>query len=163
MREKLRFHDGEPVLASDVVASIRRIGAREGFSRALMAATDELSAADDRRIVFRLKRPFPHLPQALGGCTVSMPAIMPARLAATDPFKAITEMVGSGPFRFVPAEFNAGNRAVYERFQEYVPRDGGKASFLAGAKTVHFDRWNGPRYPMGRLLRRAPHRRDRLG
>jgi peptide/nickel transport system substrate-binding protein len=25
LREKLRFHDGEPVLASDVVASIRRI------------------------------------------------------------------------------------------------------------------------------------------
>jgi peptide/nickel transport system substrate-binding protein len=145
LREKLLFHDGEPVLASDAVASIRRIGAREGFGRALMAATDELSAPDDRRIVFRLKRPFPHLPQALGGCTGSVPAIMPARLAATDPFKAITEMVGSGPFRFVPGEFNAGNRSVYERFPDYVPRDGGKASFLAGAKIVHFERveWTG--------------------
>jgi peptide/nickel transport system substrate-binding protein len=157
LREKLRFHDGEPVLASDVVASIRRIGAREGFSRALMAATDELSAADDRRIVFRLKKPFPHLPQALGGCTVSMPAIMPARLAATDPFKAITEMVGSGPFRFVPAEFNAGNRAVYERFQDYVPRDGGKASFLAGAKTVHFDRVEWTAIPDGAVSSAALH------
>ena len=74
-----------------------------------------------------------------------MPAIMPARLAATDPFKAVGEMVGSGPFRFVASEFIAGNRSVYERFQDYVPRDGGKASFLAGAKTVHFDRveWTG--------------------
>jgi peptide/nickel transport system substrate-binding protein len=74
-----------------------------------------------------------------------VPAIMPARLAATDPFKAVTEMVGSGPFRFVPGEFNAGSRAVYERFQDYIPRDGGKPSFLAGAKIVHFDRveWTG--------------------
>jgi peptide/nickel transport system substrate-binding protein len=140
LRDKLRFHDGEPVLARDVVASIKRFCARDAFGQALMAATDEVSAPDDRRIVFRLKRPFPHLSQALGGCTGDVPCIMPERLAATDPFKAITEMVGSGPFRFVPGEFNAGTRSVYERFQDYVPRDGGKASFLAGAKIVHFDR-----------------------
>ena len=145
LRDKLRFHDGSPVLARDVVASIKRFCARDTFGQALMAATDEISAPDDRRIVFRLKKPFPHLPQALGGCTGDVPCIMPERLAATDPFKPVTEMVGSGPFRFVAAEFNAGHRAVYERFQDYVPRDDKKASFLAGAKTAHFERleWTG--------------------
>jgi peptide/nickel transport system substrate-binding protein len=145
LRDKLHFHDGVPVLARDAVASIKRFCAREGFGRALMAATDELSAPDDRGIVFRLKKPFPHLARALGGATGSMPCIMPERLAATDPFKAVTEMVGSGPFRFSAGEFVAGNRSVYERFQDYVPRDGGKSSFLAGAKTVRYDRveWTG--------------------
>ena len=43
LREGLRFHDGEPVLARDAVASILRFGARDSFGKTLMAATDELS------------------------------------------------------------------------------------------------------------------------
>jgi peptide/nickel transport system substrate-binding protein len=140
LRDKLRFHDGEPVLAKDVVASIKRFGARASFGQFLMDATEDVSAADDKRIVFRLKRPFPHLALALGGTTTEMPCIMPERLANTDPFKAVSEMVGSGPFRFVASEFNAGHRTAYERFSDYVPRDGGKPSYLAGPKVVHFER-----------------------
>lgn len=140
LRENLRFHDGEPVLARDVATSIQRFCARDGFGQGLLAATNELSALDDRRIEFRLKKPFPHLAQALAGSTAAVPCIMPARLAATDPFKAVTEMVGSGPYRFLPNEHNAGSRSAYERFQGYAPRDGAKASFLAGAKIAHFDR-----------------------
>ena len=59
LRDGLRFHDGEPVLARDAVASIRRFAARDSFGETLMAATDELSAPDDRTIRFRLKHPFP--------------------------------------------------------------------------------------------------------
>src|ERR1051325_8556176 len=55
VREGLRFHDKEPVLAKDVVASIRRFAPRVIFTSALMAATDELSAPDDRTVRFRLK------------------------------------------------------------------------------------------------------------
>ena len=40
-----------------------------------------------------------------------MPAMMPERLANTDPFTQITEMVGSGPFRFVANERVAGSPA----------------------------------------------------
>jgi len=62
LRDGLRFHDREPVLARDVVASIRRFAPRIAFADALMAVTEELSAPDDRTVRFRLKRPFPHLP-----------------------------------------------------------------------------------------------------
>ena len=47
LRGGLRFHDGEPVLASDAVASLRRWARRDPFGKTLMAATDELSAPDD--------------------------------------------------------------------------------------------------------------------
>ena len=83
-----------PAIASP---RIRRWGARDGFGQALLAATDEISAPDDRTIVFRLKQPFPLLPDALAKTPPSMCPIMPERLAATDPYKQVTEMVGSGP------------------------------------------------------------------
>jgi peptide/nickel transport system substrate-binding protein len=140
LREGLRFHDNEPVLARDVVASIRRFAPRVIFANALMNATDELSAPDDRTVRFRLKRPFPHLPEALAGPGGNVPAIMPERLAAESPFKPVAEVVGSGPYRFLKDEHVSGARAVFERFAEYQPRTGGTVGFTAGPKVAHFER-----------------------
>jgi len=140
LRDGLVFHDGTKVLARDCVASIRRWSARDLFGQTLMQRTDELSAPDDRTIVFRLKKPFVVLPDALGKFGVNICAIMPERLASTDPFKQITEVIGSGPFRFKPDEHVAGSLYVYERFNEYKPREDGQPSFISGPKVVHFDR-----------------------
>ena len=149
LREGLRFHDDTPVLARDAVASIRRFAARDSFGQALMTATGELSAPDDRTLVFRLTKPFPHLPLVLGGSTPTMPCIMPERLARTDPFTQVTEMVGSGPYRFLKPEYNAGERTAYERFAGYVPRGEGTPRYTAGPKVTHFDRveWHSPSDP----------------
>ena len=140
LRDGLRFHDKEPVLARDVVTSIRRFAERISFVSALMAATEVLSAPDDRTVRFRLKRPFPHLPEALAGPGGIVPAIMPERLAATSPFKPVAEIVGSGPYRFLPEEHISGARAAYERFPLYQPRGTGSVGFTAGPKVAHFDR-----------------------
>ena len=140
LREGLRFHDTEPVLANDVVASIHRFAPRIPFVSALMAATDELSAGDDRTVRFRLKRPFPHLPMALAGPGGTMPAIMPERLASTSSFQPVGEIVGSGPFRFLKDEHLSGARAAFARFDQYRPREGGAPGFTSGPKVAHFDR-----------------------
>jgi peptide/nickel transport system substrate-binding protein len=140
LRDHLRFHDGEKVHSRDVVASIRRFGARDGLGRSLMAATDELSPPDDQRITFRLKKPFPQLAQALAGGTTNVAFIMPERLARMDPYKPITEMVGSGPYHFLASEHVAVARSMYERFNLYVPCAGQRPRFLAGPKIAHFDR-----------------------
>jgi peptide/nickel transport system substrate-binding protein len=112
LRDGLHFHDGEKVLARDCVASLRRWGKRDNCGRMLMAATAELSAPDDRSIVFRLRTPFPQLPEALGQATNNSAAIMPERLAMTDPFKQVTELVGSGPFRFKADERISGAKYI---------------------------------------------------
>jgi len=140
LRDGLRWHDGEPVLARDCAASIRRWAKRDPLGEALMAATDELSAPDDRTIRFRLKRPFALLPDALGKAPSPMPAMMPQRLAETDPFKPVTEIIGSGPFRFLPDERVAGAHNAFARFDAYQPRQGGAPTWTAGPKIVHFDR-----------------------
>ncbi len=145
LRDGLRFHDGEPVLARDCVASLNCWAKRDAFGGALMARTDELSADGDKTIVFRLKTPFPLLPSALGKTQPYMPAIMPERLAKTDPFKQVTEMVGSGPFRFKADERVPGAKVVYERFAGYVPRPGGQGlggqtDWTSGPKVANVDR-----------------------
>ena len=140
LRPGLLFHDDTPVLARDCVASIRRWAKRDPFGATLMDATAELSAADDRTIRFHLKQPFPLLPLALGKAGVPMCAMMPERLANTDPFTAVTEMVGSGPFRYVANERVPGSLNVYAKFDGYVPRPDGPAAWTAGPKAVHFDR-----------------------
>jgi peptide/nickel transport system substrate-binding protein len=140
LREGLLWHDGEKVLARDCVASIRRWAPRDGIGALLMARTDELAAIDDRTIQFRLKKPFRMLPYALGKTSTPMCAMMPERLASTDPFKAVSEMVGSGPFRFKADEWISGSLAVYTRFDRYQPRQEISAGWTAGGKVVHFER-----------------------
>jgi peptide/nickel transport system substrate-binding protein len=139
LRDGLKFHDNTPVLARDVVASLRRWAVKDAFGQALMDATDELSAPTDKLVQFRLKRVFPLLPQALAKPTNLMAVVMPERLANTPAGALLNEMVGSGPFRFLPAERVSGARNVYAKFEGYVPREG-PPSFCAGPRIANFER-----------------------
>ena len=138
LREGLRFHDGSPVLARDCVASLNRWMKRDPIGQTIAERLDELSAADDRTLVWRLKKPFSALPYALAK-TQPSPIIMPERLANTDAFKQIPEVVGSGPFRYAPDEYVSGHRAVFVRNDKYNPRNE-PASFCAGGLRAMVDR-----------------------
>ena len=140
LREGLFWHDGEKVLARDCVASIARWSVRDGVGSLLKARTEEMKVLDDRSFEIRLKRPFSLLPYALGKISTPMCAMMPERLAKTDPFKAVSEMTGSGPFRFKADEWISGARAVYTKNERYVPRQDTSKGWTAGGKIVHFER-----------------------
>ena len=120
--------------------SLRRWMKRSPIGQKLETFTEELAALDDRRLRFRLKRPFPLLLHALGQISSSPPFIMPERVARTDPFQQIRETVGSGPFRFRSDEYNSGSLAAYERHRDYSPTPNGRPSLTAGPKLAHFDR-----------------------
>lgn len=139
LRDGLLFHDHERVRAVDAVASLRRWMKRNPYGQTLEPVIDELSALDDNRLRFRLKKPFPLLFNALAAIATAA-VIMPERIAATDPFKQITDPTGSGPFRFKKDEFNSGSLVVYERNPTYQPRPDGVVSLTAGPKRVFFDR-----------------------
>jgi peptide/nickel transport system substrate-binding protein len=139
LREGLRFHDGEPVLGKDVVASIKRWSKRDIYAAALVAVLDDLVAPSDRVVEFHLSKPFPLLPNLLGKPASNLAAIMPERLALTDPTKQVSEIIGSGPFKFIASERNPGALNVYEKFTGYVPRSG-VPSYTSGPKIANFDR-----------------------
>jgi len=138
LREGLEWHDGAPVTAADCVASLRRWGARDGLGQLLMAATASLEADGPRDFALTLARPFGFVIEALGKPGTIVPFMMPARMAATDPQRPITEFIGSGPFTFNRAEWRQGERAVFRRFARYNPRPE-PADGLAGGKVVHFE------------------------
>ncbi|GAC1339543.1 MAG: ABC transporter substrate-binding protein [Acetobacteraceae bacterium] len=139
LREGLRFHDGTPVLARDCVASLQRWMKRDSLGGSIAGVLDALEAADDRTLVFRLKRPFPPLLTALAKTQPSPAMIMPERIAQTDPFKQIPAVIGSGPFRFLADDYVAGSRAMFAKFDGYRPREDAPSS-VAGAKRALVDR-----------------------
>jgi peptide/nickel transport system substrate-binding protein len=139
LRPGLKFHDGTPVLAKDVVASLIRWCARDTMGLMLKALNQELTAVDDRTVKWVLKKPYPKMLIALGKNSTPMAFIMPERIAKTDPFKQIDEYIGSGPMKFVRSDWVPGAKAVFEKFADYVPRQE-KASWLAGGKKMLVDR-----------------------
>jgi peptide/nickel transport system substrate-binding protein len=139
LRPGLKFHDGEKVLARDVVASLNRWGARDLMGKMIKAIEQELTAADDRTFKWVLKKPYPKMLFALGKNNAPVAFVMPQRIAESDPFKQISEYVGSGPMRFVRGEWVPGARSVFEKFADYVPRQE-PGAWLAGGKRMMVDR-----------------------
>jgi peptide/nickel transport system substrate-binding protein len=136
LRDGLLFHDGAPVRARDVIASIHRWAQRDTFGQLLAAQTAEMAGLDDRRLRIRLTAPFPLMLYALGAQNCF---IMPERMAVTPASEPIKEFVGSGPFVFRTDEWESGVRSVYQRFDKYIARSE-PPDFLAGGKVVNFDR-----------------------
>ena len=138
LRPGLKWHDGEPVLARDVVASLTRWAVRDTMGQMIAAIQNELTAVDDRTFRWVLKKPYPRLLFALAKNTTAA-SMMPERMAKTDPFKQISEYVGSGPMKFVRGEWVPGAHVAFERFADYLPRPEPR-SWLAGGKVMLVDR-----------------------
>jgi peptide/nickel transport system substrate-binding protein len=139
LRDGLKFHNGEPVRAQDCAPSLARWAARETIGQTVWQYVDACTAADDKTIVIKLKRPIGIFIDAIARGGASVAFMMPEHIAATDPFKQIQEHIGSGPFKFLPKEFIPGAAVAYERFAEYVPRQEPPV-WSSGSKVAHFDR-----------------------
>lgn len=139
LREGLKFHDGQPVTTRDVIASLRRWMARDVVGSHLGARVAGLEAVDDRTFVMRLSRPHGFVTQALGSAVGQIPAIMREEDAQIDPSRQVSTTIGSGPFRFNRERWLSGQRVVYDRNPDYVPRSE-PADGLAGGRVVKVDR-----------------------
>jgi peptide/nickel transport system substrate-binding protein len=139
LRAGMLFHDGQPVRSRDVVASLKRWMAKDASGGRLAAQIAAYDIESDIVFSLRLKAPYPWVEYTLGAVGAILPQIMRERDAQTDPNKAVTDIIGSGPFRFVASEWVPGSLVVYEKNPDYIPRseppDG-----LAGARIVEIDR-----------------------
>src|SRR3546814_21870 len=64
---------------------------------------------------------------------------MPKRLAETDAYTQVPEIIGSGPFKFEKDQWVPGSKVVYTKFADYVPREE-PVSAAAGGKVAKVDR-----------------------
>jgi peptide/nickel transport system substrate-binding protein len=139
LRDGLKFHNGEPVRAQDCAPSLIRWARREAIGQTIWRYVDECVAQDDRTIRIKLKRPIAVFMEAIARGGASVAFMMPEHVAKTDPFKQISDYTGSGPYRFLPDEYNSGAQVAYARFDGYVPRQE-PAEWMTGGKVAHFER-----------------------
>jgi len=139
LRDGLKWHDGAPVTAEDCVASLKRWGKIDGMGQKLMEFTAGIEATDPKTITLKLKEPYGLVLESIGKPSSIVPFMMPKRLAETPTDKPLPELIGSGPFKFVPAEFQPGVKAVFEKNKDYVPRKE-PPSWTSGGKVVKVDR-----------------------
>jgi peptide/nickel transport system substrate-binding protein len=139
LRDGLKFHDGQKVRGADAAASLKRWGQRnDSYGQPLLAAAKTIEPVDDTHFHIVLKHRFPLL-EALGTMTSPTPFILPERLAKTDPYTQLKEVDGSGPFKFVPGEWQPGHKVVFERNPDYRPR-AEPPDNTAGGKVAKVDR-----------------------
>ena len=139
LRGGLMFHDGQPVTSADVLASIKRWGAKDAMGQKMMSFVAEMTETGANSFRFTLNEPTGLIIQALGKPSSNVPFIMPARVAATPPGEQISEYVGSGPYVFLEDEWKPGDKAEFAKFEDYKPRDE-PGDGLAGGKVVHVDK-----------------------
>jgi peptide/nickel transport system substrate-binding protein len=139
LRDGLAFHDGAAVTSDDAIASIKRWASRDTFGSIMARSVDAYEAVDAKTFKIKLKSPFGVMIDALGKPSSNVPFIMPKRIADTPGSEQIKETIGSGPYKFAPAEFKPGERIVYLKNDKYKPRSE-PASGTAGGKVVNIDR-----------------------
>jgi peptide/nickel transport system substrate-binding protein len=138
LRKGQKWHDGKPVLASDCVASLKRWAQRNAMGQHMIAAMEGFEIVDDLTFRIKLKEPYGLVLDALAGAEA--PAfMMPARIADQPIDKQITDPTGSGPFIMKRDEWQPGNKAVYVRNPDYIPRSE-PPDYLSGGKVAKVDR-----------------------
>lgn len=136
LRPGLVWDNGQKVTTADVLASIPRAAKQDPLMQVMMKRVAALEAVDASTFRIRLAKPFPYVEAALAANGAFI--LRAEDIAAAGP-GVLSTTTGSGPFRFVRSEYNAGARIVYERNPNYVPRDE-PADGLAGGKRVFVDR-----------------------
>ncbi len=139
LRPGLKFTDGSPVKAADAVASLKRWAARDTNGRKMVELGMDVAATDDRTFTLRLREKWGLVLDSLAKIAGSALFVMREKDANTPVTSAVPEIVGSGPFKFVRADYVPASTLAYEKNPDYVPRTE-PASYYAGGKRALVDR-----------------------
>src|SRR6185369_13084404 len=122
LRDGLKWTDGTAVTTADVIPSLKRWAARDGFGQHMWQRVKDISAKDEKTFSIQLKERYGLVVDALAKTSTPICFMMRKKEAETDPMQKITEVVGSGPFTLNLDETKPGTQYVYDRNPNYVPR-----------------------------------------
>lgn len=139
LRPGLKWHDGQPVTATDCVASIRRWASRDSMGQTLTKFLASLDATDAGTIKLVLKEPYGLVLDSLAKVGAPVPFMMPERIARTPGSEQVKDIIGSGPYKFRADLHEPGVKIVLEKFADYKPRSE-PPSWASGGKIARLDR-----------------------
>ena len=112
LRPDVKFHNGKPFNAADVLFTFKRILDKEVASvlRVNFSIVSNIEAVDPLTVRFSLSVPYADLPAAVAGYQAMIVSESIMDTLTTRP-------IGTGPFRFV--EYRPGDQMVVERNPDY--------------------------------------------
>ncbi|CAN5477682.1 ABC transporter substrate-binding protein [soil metagenome] len=132
LRPGIKFHNGAPMTAADVVASMARYTRLSSWATQAMPGA-KWSSPDASTVVVKMQGRNPMVLLSMINAW-----IVPTAIAEKFPDRAITEHVGTGPYRFI--EWKPDQQIVLEAFNDYLPiksaPDGTAGDRTPGYKTV---------------------------
>lgn len=140
LREGVKFHDGTPFTADDVLATFNRIiSPPEGVAIAgikeQMEMVESITSDAPMSVTFKLKRPTPYFMEIMAGDG----AIVYAKKTLEEnnfDLKAVTVPPGTGPFKFV--EYIKGEKLILEANKEYWNPE---LPYIDGIEMLHVAAW----------------------
>ena len=117
LRRNVKWHDGSPFTAEDVIATFRRApnvpNSPASFALFVKPVTS-ITAPDPHTLVMKTAQPHPLLPRDMTAVQIIPKSLVDAK---TEDFNSGKAMIGTGPYRF--AEYKPGDRVVLQRNDQY--------------------------------------------
>lgn len=134
--EGVTFHDGSPMTAEDVKASLERWFAVTPVTWEV-ASFETVEVIDDHTVDVHMNEPFTG---AIDALSLGPAAILPKSVIdrVGDAEATGNDMIGTGPYRLV--SFTPEREWVLERFDDFHDQFTGEHSFYAGEKNAYVDR-----------------------
>ena len=135
LRTDVLFHNGAPMTAEDVVASVQRWSRLAVLGQLAAKAIKDIVATDAHTVTINLTRPLGLLPVYLASPN-NMAAMMPKSVLNKAGDKPAQEWIGTGPYRFQEWKPDAYVRLV--RWDKYVSPSS-PVNGYAGRRTAYVD------------------------
>jgi len=113
LRRGVKFHDGSPFTAEDVIATFKRVPNVPNSPAAFtlfVKPVISITAPDPHTLIMKTAAPHPLLPRDLSSVQIIPKSLVDAK---TEDFNSGRAMIGTGPYRFV--EYKPGDRVVFAR------------------------------------------------
>ena len=122
LKDGLKWHDGEPITADDVVFTIDMFKDTSNTGATSESVTyngKTISAekVDDLNVAFTLQEPFSAFETELGRIQIIPKHVFDGNTNVADNQEALDKCIGSGPFKL--KEYKEGDSIVYERNDDY--------------------------------------------
>lgn len=134
LREGINFHNGEEMVADDVVASMERWMEKSSITGNVFNDAT-WTAENDYTVVLELAEPSSLTLDTLASAKQAA-AIMPKDIVESAPAEGVEEYIGTGPFEFT--EWKQDQYILFTKFDDYQALDD-EASGLAGKKEALVD------------------------